>query len=345
VRVGAFSVVESHTGLAADPVGTRYDELLRLVETAERAGLTSFWVAEHHFQSSGLCPSPPVFLSAAGQRTSSIRLGSLVCVLPFHRPIDVAEEYSLLDVLLHGRLNLGVGSGYIPLELDGFGVPAEAKREWFDRNLEGVRAALRGEPIRTGDGPPVRLNVRSPQLPHPPIWVAAQRRESVAHVGRAGLSLALLPYATFRDPHDLGDAVREYRQALPAGTPGAVSVALPVYVGDDPGSATRALDRHLATRAATNHDFYQGSVRRGPSRISAQDVERAGFTLFGSADEVADRLEEFSRLGVDELLGMYDLGDLPVTEAAQSIRRMGALRSRPLGPSAPIVGRGLTAQY
>jgi alkanesulfonate monooxygenase SsuD/methylene tetrahydromethanopterin reductase-like flavin-dependent oxidoreductase (luciferase family) len=327
VRVGAFSVVESRAGVATDPVGTRYDELLRLVETAERSGLASFWVAEHHFQSSGLCPSPPVLLAAAGQRTASIRLGSLVCVLPFHRPIDVAEEYSLLDILLHGRLNLGVGSGYIPLELEGFGIPAERKREWFDRNLASVRVALQGGPIRTDGGPEVRLNVRSPQHPHPPIWVAAQRRESVVHIARAGLSLALLPYATFHDAADLGDAVKEYRRAMAPGTRGNVSVALPIYVGDDPARATRALDRHLKTRSATREGFYEGSVRRGPSRISAQDVERAGFSVFGSADAVAQRLEEFERIGVDEVLGMFDLGDLPMAEAAQSVRRVGALWS------------------
>src|SRR5271156_4784178 len=156
MRIGAFSVVESRSDINGAAPGGRYDELLRLIETADRSGLASFWVAEHHFQSSGLCPRPPILLAAAGQRTSRIRLGSLVCVLPFHRPIDVAEEYSLLDVLLHGRLNFGVGSGYVPVELEGFGVAASAKRDAFDRNLSAVRAAFRGEPIQVDGGGFVR---------------------------------------------------------------------------------------------------------------------------------------------------------------------------------------------
>jgi alkanesulfonate monooxygenase SsuD/methylene tetrahydromethanopterin reductase-like flavin-dependent oxidoreductase (luciferase family) len=330
MRLGAFSVVETRSSVPGDAPGARYDELLRLIETAERSGFGSFWVGEHHFQSSGLCPSPPVLLAAAGQRTTSIRLGSLVCVLPFHRPVDVAEEYSLLDALLHGRLNFGVGSGYVPLELEGFGVPPASKREWFDRNLAQVRAAFRGEPITVEGGSQVRINVRSPQFPHPPIWVAAQRRESIPHVARAGHGLALLPYATFRDPSDLESAVREYRATLPEGVPGTVSVALPVYVGDDTARAARALDRHLESRLATLATFSDGAVHHAPPTIRAATVERAGFALFGSADGVAERLREFERLGVDEVLGMFDIGDLPTPDVLQSIRRLAAV-----GPPSP----------
>jgi alkanesulfonate monooxygenase SsuD/methylene tetrahydromethanopterin reductase-like flavin-dependent oxidoreductase (luciferase family) len=321
MRVGAFSVVESLPHLEGGPTPTRYDDLLRLIETADRSGLASFWVAEHHFQTSGLCPTPPVLLAAAGQRTSRIRLGSLVCVLPFHRPIEVAEEYSLLDVLLHGRLNFGVGSGYVPLELDGFGVPAATKREVFDRNLAEVRAAFRGELVRSPGGGAVRINVRSPQFPHPPIWVAAQRRESVPHIGRLGLGLSLLPYATFRDPSEMREVIREYRAALPDGVPGSVAVAMPMYIGDDSARADRALDRHLASRAAATEGYFEGAVRRGPSTLTAAAVRRAGFSMFGPAESVRGCLEEFERLGVDELLGMFDIGDLPAADVVQSIRR------------------------
>lgn len=339
MHLGAFSVVESHSTVAEGDAGARYDELLRLIETAERSGLTSFWVAEHHFQTSGLCPSPPILLAAASQRTKSIRLGSLVCVLPFHRPVVVAEEYSMLDILLHGRLNFGVGSGYLPLELEGFGIPAGSKREVFDRNLAQIREAFSGNPIEVEGGGRVRINVRSPQHPHPPIWVAAQRRESVAYVARAGHAVALLPYATFRDPSDLGAAIRDYRSSLPPGVSGRVSIALPVYVGEDSARATRALDRHLESRAATLGGYYEGPFRRGPPTVSAAAVARAGFSLFGTPDDVAEGLSEFERLGVDEVLGMFDIGDLPLGEVVQSIRRIASERPPKVGMSAtPWVG-------
>jgi alkanesulfonate monooxygenase SsuD/methylene tetrahydromethanopterin reductase-like flavin-dependent oxidoreductase (luciferase family) len=328
VHVGAFSVVESYGSPDGIAGSERYDDLLRLAESAERSGLTSFWVAEHHFQTNGVCPSPPVLLAAAGARTASIRLGSLVSVLPFHRPIDVAEEYALLDQLLHGRLNFGVGSGYVPLELEAFGVLPEEKRERFDRNLAEILAAFRGDLISPDGGTPVRLNVLPVQRPHPPVWVAVQQREALRSVARQGYSVALLPYASFRDLDDLAQSVRVYRSELPADSRGTVSVALPVHVGEDRTRGLRALTRHLDSRSATRGGFYQGAVRRGPTTISAEAVDRAGFAIFGPAHEVVERVEELGRMGIDELLGIFDFGDLPRGDVVQSMRTVGGIRTR-----------------
>ncbi len=327
MELGAFSVVEPHgTGATSE----RYDELLRLAESAERAGLASFWVGEHHFQESGVCPSPPVFLAAAGQRTSVLRLGSMVCVLPFHGAVDVAEQYSLLDLLLHGRLELGVGSGYVPLELEAFGVAPAAKRARFDRGLDELCAALDGQPVRIGTGPAVRLNVRSPQVPRPPIWVAAQRRESFSAIARRGLSLALAPYAAFRDRSELREGIREYRSALPPGVPGRVAAAVPIYVGDDRPCAWRALEQHLRTRLEALAGYFEGGACRPSPSVSARAVEATGFALLGSVDDVAEGMAHLARAGVDELLGMFDFGGLSAPQAVLSLRRA-ALAHRGLG--------------
>jgi alkanesulfonate monooxygenase SsuD/methylene tetrahydromethanopterin reductase-like flavin-dependent oxidoreductase (luciferase family) len=125
VRLSAFTVADAY----ADRTGSadRLLEVVRLARTVEGSGLSSLWVAEHHFHAGGVCPSPPVLLAACAGGTSTLRLGSMVSVLPFHRPIDLAEEYATLDRILSGRLNFGVGSGYIPMEFEGFGVdPAKA---------------------------------------------------------------------------------------------------------------------------------------------------------------------------------------------------------------------------
>ncbi len=137
----------------------------------------------------------------------------MVSVLPFHRPIDVAEEYAMLDQLLGGRLNLGVGSGYIPMEFEGFGVDPTTKRERFESGLDTILTAFRGGSVRAHEGaPPVRLNVLPVQQPHPPIWIAAQRREAIPFVARRGVSIALIPYATLSGLDELGAVVREFRE-------------------------------------------------------------------------------------------------------------------------------------
>ncbi|HEV2230569.1 MAG TPA: LLM class flavin-dependent oxidoreductase, partial [Thermoplasmata archaeon] len=176
VKLSAFTVVDAYP---ATVTGTRdrLREVVSLAEAAERAGLDALWVAEHHFHDGGVCPSPPVLLAACGERTRRLRLGVLVSVLPFHAPLEVAEQYAMVDRLLNGRLNLGLGSGYIPLEFEGHGVDPTQKRERFDRAYDTVLAALRGEPVSpNGAATPVRINVRPVQRPTPPIWIAVQRR-------------------------------------------------------------------------------------------------------------------------------------------------------------------------
>jgi alkanesulfonate monooxygenase SsuD/methylene tetrahydromethanopterin reductase-like flavin-dependent oxidoreductase (luciferase family) len=325
VQLSAFSVVDSE--VADGTTGRdRYAEVLDLAECAEAGGLSALWIAEHHFQPGGLCPSPPVLLAACAARTRRIRLGVLVGVLPFHRPIELAEEYAMVDQLTHGRLNLGLGSGYIPLEFEGFGIDPASKRERFDRNYEVLLAALEGKEVRaeTPGAVPVRLNVAPVQRPHPPVWIAVQRREAIPFVARRGASLALVPYATVANRQELGEEIAEFRSHLPSGSSARVSVAVHLYAGARPERARTALQRYLDARLATQSVHFQEKVRKDPQHASAAAIEAGGFALFGTAPEVADRLGEYARLGVDEVLGIFDFGGLDASEVGRSVRELGA---------------------
>ena len=93
-----------------------YAARLRIVEQCERAGFHAYHVAEHHGTPLGLAPSPGLFLSAAFQRTTKMRLGPLVFILPLYDPLRLIEEIAMLDQMSGGRLELGVGRGTSPLE-------------------------------------------------------------------------------------------------------------------------------------------------------------------------------------------------------------------------------------
>lgn len=328
MKLSAFTVVDDYRPAEESD---RLGAVVRLAEAAETSGLHALWVAEHHFHGGGVCPSPPVLLAACGARTRRLRLGSLVSVLPFHRPIDLAEEYAMVDRLTGGRLNLGVGSGYISTEFEGFGVDPATKRERFDATLETIRRAFAGETV-TSDGPgakPVRLNVLPVQRPHPPIWVAVQRREAIPFVARRGASVALVPYATLAGPHELAEEAREYRAHLPPGSHGEVAAALHLYAGPHPELAREAFARYLESRLATQSAFYQEKVRRTPQLASATAIEASGFALFGAPDQVAERLRAFASLGVDEVLGLFDFGGLATEEVEASVRALGAALAAP----------------
>ncbi|MCI4345389.1 MAG: LLM class flavin-dependent oxidoreductase [Thermoplasmata archaeon] len=325
MKLSAFSVLDSYPEFERGE-RDRFAELLSFGEAADAAGLDGFWVAEHHFHEGGICPSPPVLLAALGQRTHSLRLGALVAVLPFHSAIDIAEQYALVDHLVGGRLNFGVGSGYIPLEFGGFGIDPAEKRERFDLTLSTVLSAWAGSEVRAE--PPgatsVRLNVRPVQRPHPPIWVAVQRREALPFLARAGRSIALIPYATLDSVPELATLIREYRKELPSGSRAEVAAAVHVYAGPDPEKARHHLQRYLESRLATQSANYEAKVRRDPRHASVTSLEESGFALLGTPGEVVERAGELGRAGVDELLGIFDFGGLPAASVNASVKALGA---------------------
>ncbi len=324
MRLSVFTVVD----LAPDSAEARphrLREVVKLAAEADAAGLENFWIAEHHFHDGGVCPSPPVLLAACATATRRIGLGAMVSVLPFHRPIDVAEEYAMVDRISGGRLRLGVGSGYIPLEFDGYGVDPATKRDRFDRSLDAILAAFAGHEVATeaGGTTRVRLNVRPVQQPHPPLWIAAQRREAIPFVARRGVSLALVPYATLPDLAALAEQVREFRSHLPAGSRAQVAAAVHLYAGDHPDLARTALQRYLDARHATQSTFYRQKAAEDPHAASREGLERAGFALIGSARQVREGLDRYREAGIDEVLGIFDFGGLPPEESAGSLRALG----------------------
>ncbi len=344
MRLGAFTVVDVPAEPAPDSAN-RALQVVGLAEAVEQAGLSSLWVAEHHFEGGGACPSPPVLLAACGMRTRRIRLGSLVSVLPFHRPVDLAEEYALLDRLLEGRLNLGIGSGYLASEFAGYGLDPGEKRERFDAALSNLREAFAGRPIQAGGPsvPPVRLNVTPVQRPHPPLWVAVQRREALPHVARQGLSVALIPYATVASLDELAEVIREYREASPPGAKTEVVAAVHLYAGAEVAAAQAAFRRYVDSRLRTGSTFLVRKTRDHPEHADPEALERSGLALFGRPDEVVQRAAAFERAGVDELLGIFDFGGLPPRVVDESVRAVGAAWSRrePLAPVADGARVGL----
>ena len=323
MQLSAFTIVD---GDPDEGSGER-DRLRDAVElgvAADAAGLTAIWVAEHHFDSVGQCPAPSVLLAAIGARTRTIRLGVMVSVLPFHDPVDLAEQYALLDRLSAGRLNLGVGSGYLASEFEGFGIDPATKRDRFDAAYDRLIAAMGGETVTlSAMSTPVRINVRPVQTPHPPIWIAVQRREAVPFVGRRGANLALIPYATLASVEELREIISEYRASLPSGTTGRVSIGLHLYAGDRPEVARASLQRFLDSRLRTHSTHYEAKVKADPGQATSEAIERSGFALLGAPADVAERLSEFRRAGVDEVMGIFDFGGLPIELATASVRAMG----------------------
>lgn len=320
-----------------------YDQLLEQCVLAEELGYRAFYVAEHHFDEYGVIPNPAVWLAAAAVRTRRIRLGPAVAVLPFRDPVHVAEDYAILDQLARGRLVLPVGSGYLRHEFEGFNVDGASKRFRFDEALALIRALWRGGPVRYAGRyhalPGIALNVRPYEGRMPAMPIAVLRAEAAFHVGRAGEELMTVPYATVDRFEEIGTLLAAYREGRAAGghDRGRTYVALHTYVADSEARAR--------AEAAAAFDLYV-ATRKYAKRQTYDDIQRSGLSLMGAVDTVADKLRALAAMGVDELMILYNFGDLPHERACASMRRMVAevlprARGR-LGAGAPAGAAGAT---
>ena len=135
-----------------------------LADAAEGLGFDSVWAVEHHFAGYSMSTDPLQFLTWVAARTRSIKLGTMVSVLPWHDPIRLAEHACVLDHLSDGRLILGMGRGLAREEFEGFGVPMGESRERFDQCAAELLDAfetgrIRGVDIRPRPLAPLRGRV------------------------------------------------------------------------------------------------------------------------------------------------------------------------------------------
>src|SRR5438105_7094951 len=161
-----------------------YRQELRLADLAEPLGLDSIWSVEHHFTDYTMCPDVLQFLTYMAGRTRRVSLGSMVVVLPWHDPLRVAEEVSMLDAISDGRLILGLGRGAGKVEFDGFRLSMDESRALFVESaemlLQGLetgwceydgtcikqpRAAIRPAPVKSFHGRASAAAVAPDSLP------------------------------------------------------------------------------------------------------------------------------------------------------------------------------------
>src|SRR5499426_1865020 len=139
MHVGYGAVFQNPNNQLSDREVWRHE--IRLAEMAEPLGFDSIWGIEHHFDDYTMCPDPVQFLTYMAGRTQKAKLGSMVVVLPWHDPIRVAEQISMLDHISEGRFVLGMGRGAGRVEFEGFRVPMDESRERF---VEAAQLILNG---------------------------------------------------------------------------------------------------------------------------------------------------------------------------------------------------------
>lgn len=325
-------------------------DALEQIELADRLGFHSVWLVEHHFlEEYSHSSAPEVFLAAAAQRTSQLRLGHGIVQLPppVNHPARIAERIATLDLVSGGRVEFGTGEGSSQAELGGLGVPRDLKREQWDEALDAVTRMFVEEPFAGYDGtwiklPPRNVIPKPKQKPHPPLWVACSRRETILLAGRKGLGA--LSFSFIEPEEAKGWADEYYRliasdECLPGGfavNPN-VAVVLPLMCHQDEQTAIdRGIDGAHFFGYSLAHYYVFGQHRPGQTNVweefqqhraeygFAREIVRAeeaplGIKIMqqglgslrgaiGTPDQVADLVGRYEAAGVDQVIFVSQAG-------------------------------------
>ena len=171
-------------------VTTFIDHLWKEAEAAEQAGFDSLVVPERHTRTECLFPAPLVLLGGLAARTTRIRLGTYILILPLYDPVHIAEQMAMIDLMSKGRLICGLASGYHPEYHNAFSIPMKGGRTRFEEGLEILKQAWTQDSFsfqgKVFNYDNVRLTPKPVQQPYPELWLGGMFPYTIERAGRSG---------------------------------------------------------------------------------------------------------------------------------------------------------------
>ena len=327
----------------------RIDQQIEQVCYAETLGFGDVWLTEHYFTGESVYNDALLFAAAIAMRTERIRIGFAVLQMPFHHPVRLAVQLSLLDNLSRGRIDVGIGKGTVfnEYEFIGYGLRSADSRERLEEAQDIFTRLFRETPL-TYKGKYFNLHVpelrpRPVQMPGPPLWRSVISPSSFTDCGRLGI-----PILTSRLPVDrIAERWKLYEAGLiEGGHDEATRTRLleqsalwrNVYVAESDAQAEDELSsvlletRHhmMHVRNALNpDDFSIDPVMLNPwTNPAVSDAEALPFILstgsiYGSPKRVREQVAELRDVGVRHLLCQTGFGDMSHEQNMASMRRFG----------------------
>lgn len=340
-------------------------DALDQVELADRLGIEYLWEVEHHFlEEYSHSSAPEVFLAAASQRTENIRLGhGIIQTAPgYNHPVRTAERVATLDLVSGGRVEFGSGESSSEAELGGFGIEVFTKREQWREGLEVAIRCLTEEPFTGYAGeyvsvPPRNVVPKPVQRPHPPLWVACSRRDTILLA--AELGIGALTFA-FIDPEEARGWLTDYQSVLaercvPIGkavNPQVACVTPMMCHPDERRAIEMGLEggnffgyslahyyvfgEHRPARTNVWEEFIQRRDAMGysPEAAIAAEQETLGAKIaagdntglrgaVGTPEQIREFLRRYEEAGVDQLIFVMQAGRNRHEDIMESLERFG----------------------
>jgi natural product biosynthesis luciferase-like monooxygenase protein len=326
----------------------RYHLLLEGSRFADRNGFTAVWTPERHFHPfGGLYPNPSLTSAAVAAVTErvKIRAGSVVPAL--HHPLRIAEEWSVVDNLSHGRVGISFASGWNTIDFAFCPDRFDDRRALMDERIDQVRRLWRGETIPVTDGSGNRQDVRvypAPVQSELPIWLTSIGNiDTFRKAGRLGAGV--LTYLLGQNIDDLAVKIAAYRAAVAAsgnadGWPGYVTLMVHTCLGEDEDEIRELVRAPLSDYIRSSLDLRLMSQVPGASPVEPVELDEdeveflvsrafdryfAGGALLGSVDKARRVVDLFRGIGVDEIACLVDFG-LPAADVLDGLKYLAEIR-------------------
>jgi alkanesulfonate monooxygenase SsuD/methylene tetrahydromethanopterin reductase-like flavin-dependent oxidoreductase (luciferase family) len=310
MKFGLFGSAQARRGGPDVDSAQGFKEFVEYNVEAEALGYHSTFVVEHHFTGFGQVSASLNLLTWVAARTTTLRLGTAVVVLPWHNPVLLAEQAATIDLMSNGRLEFGVGKGYRHNEFASFCIPIAEAEERFEEGLALILKSWTSEQRFSHHGKfwnfeDIIVEPPTAQKPHPPIWMAAGSLDSIRKVAERGYGLMLDQFASpeaILERFNLFKAEVEKRGRV--FDPMSVAVARAYYVARDAADKAKAVENRLA---ATRRMTSLAQTPTGDSKssmVSFADTHEASerSALFGSPDEIAVKLAMLRDAGIENIL-------------------------------------------
>jgi alkanesulfonate monooxygenase SsuD/methylene tetrahydromethanopterin reductase-like flavin-dependent oxidoreductase (luciferase family) len=325
MKFGVFDHVDD----SGVPLAEHLEGRLQLAEAYDRHGFHAYHVAEHHGTPLGLAPSPGILFAALSQRTTRLRFGPMVFLLPLYHPLRLIEEVAMLDALSNGRFQLGFGRGVSPIELGFYSLDMAEQRGRYEETLEILLRGLSHDTLdyagRFYNFDNVPMALRPVQQPHPPLWYGVGSPDSIKWCAQHGVNAVTLA---------LGDRVRQLTDLYRTEWSGEAAdmpllgVNRHIVVADTDAEA-QALARPAYARWR-RHMAKLWVERAGSFPLEAHlpaewdAAEGVGHGCAGSPATVRAFVErEIERGGITYFVAGLAFGDLPLAAALRSAELFG----------------------
>ena len=301
MQFGMFGSAQAKRGGPNDDSGAGFREFVERNVEAESLGYHSTFLVEHHFTGFGQVSATLNLLAWIGARTTSLRLGTAVIVLPWHNPVLLAEQIATLDLLSNGRVDAGIGKGYRMTEFEGFSISMDEADARFEECLEVMLKAWTSDTPWSHQGTywqynEVVVEPPSTQKPHPQIWMGAGSPRSVKQVAQLGFNMLLGQFDSFEM---IAEEVALFKSEVESlgrvFDPMSVAVARSVNLVDSTAEYDQALESRMAARRRTQN------LALRPDFQDTRDSAEAG-TIYGSPDQVSEKIQALHDIGIEYVL-------------------------------------------